>query len=56
MVAVAGTLTTARGITQSVLALFAGALGDRFHRGRIITAGEEACKRPTFLLGLLACK
>ena len=36
-----GTLTTARGVTQSVLALFAGALGDRFHRGRIIAAGEK---------------
>jgi MFS family permease len=39
-----GSLTTARGVVQSVLSLFVGALGDRYHRGRIITAGA-ACQR-----------
>ena len=40
-----GTLTTARGVTQSVVAVGAGALGDRWHRGRIVTAGEKTCRR-----------
>ncbi|KAK9843442.1 hypothetical protein WJX81_002901 [Elliptochloris bilobata] len=37
-----GALTTARGVTQSLVSLFVGALGDRYHRGWIITAGTLA--------------
>ena len=33
-------------MTQSVLSLFVGALGDRYHRGWVITAGERVAQPP----------